>query len=54
MDLFGFRAQPMFDDCTDLIFSSATGLIDAHTAYFKRPQFHQRLAARLKSGNLVP
>lgn len=54
VDLFGFRAQPMFDDCTDLIFSSATGLMDAHTAYFKRPQFHQRLAARLKSGNLVP
>lgn len=52
IDLFGFRAEPMFDGCKDFVFSSVTGLIDAHTAYFKRPQFHQRLAERLKAQGL--
>ena len=53
IDLFGFRAQPMFEGCEDFVFSSATGLIDAHTAYFKRPQFHQRLNARLQEKGII-
>lgn len=53
IDLFGFRAQPMFEGCEDFVFSSATGLIDAHTAYFKRPQFHQRLNARLRQKGII-
>lgn len=53
IDLFGFRAQPMFEGCEDFVFSSATGLIDAHTAYFKRPQFHQRLHVRLRAKGII-
>lgn len=53
IDLFGFRAQPMFEGCEDVTFSSATGLIDAHTAYFKRPQFHQRLNRRLRDMGFI-
>ena len=53
IDLFGFRAEPMFEGCEDLVFSSATGLIDAHTTYFKRPQFHQRLNARLRAKGVI-
>jgi hypothetical protein len=52
-DLFGFRAEPIFEGCDDAIFSSVTGLVDAHTSYFKRPQFYQRLAKRLKEKGLL-
>ncbi|WP_372784652.1 hypothetical protein [Phenylobacterium sp.] len=47
VDLFGFRATPVFAKAEDFGFNSATGLIDAHTTYFKRPQFHARLASHL-------
>jgi len=47
VDLLSFRCEPIFDGVTDYQFSSATGLLDAHTSYFKRPSFHQRLRARV-------
>lgn len=52
IDLFGFRAAPMFEGCEDFTFNSVTGLVDAHTAYFKRPQFHGRLTSRLKTAGI--
>lgn len=48
VDLLSFRCAPMFEDVTDFEFSSATGLIDAHTTYFKRPRFYARLRERLQ------
>lgn len=47
VDFFGFRAEPIFEKAKDLTFNSVTGLLDAHTTYFKRPQFHARLQAHL-------
>ncbi|MCC8969763.1 hypothetical protein [Bradyrhizobium brasilense] len=48
VDLLSFRCAPMFQDVQDFEFSSATGLVDAHTSYFKRPRFYARLHERIK------
>jgi hypothetical protein len=47
VDLLSFRCEPVFEGVKDYMFSSATGLASAHTAYFKRPKFHARLKVRL-------
>jgi pimeloyl-ACP methyl ester carboxylesterase len=47
-DVFSFTAAPFFNDVTDFEFDNVSGLLDAHTAYFQRPSFYQRLRARLK------
>jgi hypothetical protein len=54
VDLLSFRCDPIFDGVEDFSFSSATGLMDAHTSYFKRPKFHQRLNARAIEDGLLP
>ncbi len=49
LDVLSFRAAPFFaTQATDMLFSSRTGLLDSHTAYFTRVQFYLRLKARLK------
>lgn len=48
-DVFSFLAAPMFEGVTDYSYDSAVDLMAAHTAYFKKPSFYQRLRARLKS-----
>ena len=53
VDLLSFRCAPMFENVTDFEFSSATGLIDAHTSYFKRPRFFARLRERLNQIGIV-
>lgn len=50
LDVLSFRAAPLFGpDVRDMLFSSRTGLLDAHTAYFTRIQFYERLRSRLKA-----
>jgi hypothetical protein len=46
-DVFSFLAAPMFNDVVDYSYNSAVDLFAAHTAYFKRVSFYQRLRARL-------
>lgn len=53
IDPLGFRAEPLFEKVEDFAFDSVTGLISAHTTYFKRPQFHARTRARLRALGLV-
>jgi hypothetical protein len=48
VDMLGFRCSPIFEGVEDFVFSSTTSLLDANTAYFKRPRFFARFAARLK------
>jgi hypothetical protein len=52
-DLLSFRCAPIFEGVEDFEFSSATGIIDAHTTYFKRPRFHARLYERLNRSGIV-
>jgi hypothetical protein len=47
IDLFGFKAEPIFDRASDFSFDSQTGLLGSHTSYFSRPIFHARLRAHL-------
>lgn len=53
IDLFGFRAAPVFGTATDYEFNSMTGLLSSHSTYFKRPQFHARLRKRLKTAGVI-
>jgi hypothetical protein len=53
IDLFGFRAAPVFGAATDYEFNSMTGLLSSHSTYFKRPQFHARLRKRLKTAGVI-
>lgn len=53
IDVFGFRAETVFTKAKDYEFNSVTGLLDAHTTYFKRPQFHARLRQRLSERGLL-
>jgi hypothetical protein len=48
VDILSFRCTPIFEGVTDYMFSSGTGLLSAHTAYFGRPRFYARLRARLQ------
>ena len=53
IDVFGFRTTPMFAKPADYAFDLVTGLLSAHTTYFKRPQFYARMRARLHDIGLV-
>ena len=53
IDLLSFRCAPIFEGVEDFEFSSTTGIIDAHTTYFKRPRFHARLRERLKDAGIL-
>jgi hypothetical protein len=47
VDVLAFRCKGIFEGVEDFTFNSVTGVISAHTTYFKRPRFHARLKARL-------
>lgn len=47
VDILSFRSSPIFESAEDFEFSSLTGLSDAHSSYFKRPSFYQRMKKRL-------
>jgi hypothetical protein len=53
IDMFGFPTKGIFKKPEDYRFNSMTGLLDAHTTYFKRPQFHARLRKRLIDHNVI-
>ena len=46
-DVFSFLAAPMFNAVEDYRYDSAVDLFAAHTAYFMKPSFYQRLRRRL-------
>lgn len=47
-DVFAYRTEPIFDRARDFSFSTETLALNAHSMYFYRPGFHQRLNARLR------
>ncbi|MCP3722583.1 hypothetical protein M3I53_05450 [Paraburkholderia sp. CNPSo 3272] len=46
-DIFGFRAEGVFDGVRDFAFETEKGLLKAHGGYFHRPGFYYRLGERL-------
>eukprot|EP01035_Chromulina_nebulosa_P021081 gene21081-27317_t len=42
IDPLAFRCDATFSDVTDLAFNSVTGVTEAHSKYFQRPQFYAR------------
>lgn len=51
-DPLSYLCKPVFNGVDDFMFSSETGLISAHTAYFSRPGFYERGRARLRAAGL--
>ena len=49
-DPLSYLVEPVFGDdgIADMVFSSVTGLLSAHTAYFVRASFYKRLGKRLR------
>ena len=47
-DVFSFLCAPMFEDVKDFGYDTAVDLFHAHTAYFQRPSFYQRMRVRLQ------
>jgi hypothetical protein len=48
-DVFSYKAAPIFDRAEDYNFSSHVSTLTAHSMYFERPLFYERLNARLRS-----
>jgi len=48
-DVLSFSCEKIFDGVEDFEFDNVIGLFSAHTSYFRRPSFYQRLRARLNS-----
>jgi len=46
-DVLGFAAARIFDDVKDYRYSTGKGAFSAHSTYFVRPSFYERLSARL-------
>ncbi|MGS4989946.1 hypothetical protein ACVDG9_18430 [Roseibium sp. RP-7] len=53
IDPLAFRSDPIFADVTDFSFNSVTGVTQAHTKYFQRPQFYARIRKRLRDVGLM-
>lgn len=47
VDPLAFQSSTVFNGVQDLAFNSVTGVVSAHTTYFKRPQFYARTKLRL-------
>ena len=47
-DVLSYAASPVFADVADYEYSTGKGLLSAHTTYFLRPTFHERLGVRLR------
>lgn len=55
VDVFSFQAEPIFDKVEDFRFSSRTGVLSAHSAYFLRPTLYRRLRHHLiEAGMSLP
>ena len=46
-DVLGFKADRVFDRVEDYAFSSGVSSVTAHSMYFERPHFYERLRARI-------
>jgi hypothetical protein len=52
--VLSFSCGKIFAGVEDLEFDNVAGLLEAHSAYFKRPSFYQRLRKRLNElGNVA-
>ncbi|MEO3991122.1 alpha/beta fold hydrolase [Pseudocitrobacter cyperus] len=49
IDPLAFKAKPLFQGVEDLVFNSITGVAEAHSKYFQRPQFYARSRVRLQA-----
>ncbi len=47
-DVFSFLCAPMFEGVADFGYDTAVDLFHAHSAYFQRPSFYQRMRIRLQ------
>lgn len=52
LDVLSFAAEGVFENVHDYAFSNQSNILNAHTLYFVRPQFHQRLASRVNEFGL--
>lgn len=48
IDPLAFRTDTIFEGAEDFSFNSVTGIMEAHSKYFQRPQFYARSRKRLK------
>jgi hypothetical protein len=46
-DVFSFRAEGVFNGVKDFQYETGYGAMSAHTGYFRRPSFYERLGERL-------
>ena len=46
-DVLSFQCAPFFEGAEDFAFDNVSVALDAHSAYFQRPRFYERLQARL-------
>ena len=49
IDVFGYSTSRIFEGSQDFEFSTETSALSAHSMYFYRPSFHERLNVRLGS-----
>jgi hypothetical protein len=47
LDVLGFAVEAVYEDTKDFAYSNEATVLNAHTLYFLRPKFHQRLRARM-------
>jgi hypothetical protein len=52
-DIFGFRAEGVFEGLKDFQYETGYGAMSAHSGYFRRPSFYERLGERLAGGQLM-
>jgi hypothetical protein len=48
-DVFSFTCAPFFEGVQDFGYDSSIDVVQAHSAYFRRPSFYKRLQVRLKA-----
>jgi hypothetical protein len=46
-DILSYRVEPVFDQARDFLYETGYSTLQAHSGYFMRPSFYERLAARL-------
>jgi hypothetical protein len=46
-DVFGFRTEGVFEGVQDFRYETGYGAMSAHSGYFRRPSFYERLGKRL-------
>src|SRR5262249_13856642 len=50
-DVFSFRAEGVFQGVKDFLYETGYGAMSAHSGYFHRPSFYERLGERLAQGD---